>query len=244
MLSKWMMGAVLALVASSPLVAAEENRVVGRIQGYADIVEAVSDQEDPNLVLFQTLARDLDATGDAMQTSIEAMSDRAFQSFVETLEDEELRARVSSMEGTSARTEVIKAIRLDLLGKKMALYDRLNEMSPEDAKRAIRDLLVDVESPDNTQAFTREFGTAVGKFFGKVGGFIAGHTIFAAWNTVKVVGAGPFLLAVKILSTAGKGVYIGFQYTKEFRHGLRTGTKAGWKTVRAKLEGEEQKLTN
>lgn len=240
---KWMMGAVLALVASSPLIA-DENHVVGRIQGYADVVEAITDQEDPNLVLLQTLMHDLDTTGDAMAKSIGEMSDRAFQSYVETLEDSELKIRLTSMETPAARAEVIKAIRLDFLGKKMALFDRLSEMSPADAQRAIRDLLVEVESPDNGQAFTKEFGTAVGKFFGKVGGFIAGHSLFAAWNTVKVVGAGPFLVVVKILSTAGKGVYIGFQYTKEFRHGLRTGTKTGWKTVRAKLEGEEQQLTN
>lgn len=242
--SYWMIGAVLvSLVATSPL-SADEDHTLGRIMGYAEIVNGVSDLEDPNLVLLQTLIRDLDTAGQEMEHTVKEMSDRAFRDLVDTLEDGELRGRVRAMETGPAREAVIKAIHQDLLGKKMALHDRLTELSPEEVRHAINDLLTMLQAPESGQAFAQEIGTAVGRFFGKVGGFILGHGIFVTASSATVVAAGPFLVAVKILSTAGKGVYIGFQYTREFRVALRAGTRAGWKAVRARLEGELEGLAD
>jgi len=246
--AKIILSAVAAAFLAAPLMADETANVVGRIQGYKEVLETLNQEDEPNLVLYQMLAKDLDQAREKSHRAIDEMSQRRFGEFVAEMQNEELSVKIAGLEATAARDLVKREISRDILGKKMALADSLPDMQPEKAKAAIAELFVQASSPEANQAFIKDlaknWGAKVGNFFGVVVGNILGHTLFAVSSTIVTIGAGPFLVCAKILSAGGKAAYVGYQYTKEFQFGLRKGIKEGWRSVRGVLEGEAKGLSD
>lgn len=239
--------ALAALAITSSLEAGENGeRLVGGIEGYEQVATMAANSADPNLVLLHTLMQDLDALGDAIQKDVEVASDRALRKIMDGVEDPDLRARIQKMDGKEARAELVRAARRDLHGKKTALFERLRNIPPAEARRGISELRSAVDSPEVSQAFLQEGAARLGRVLGESGGFILGYTAFSGYNVTKVTGVSAFLVAVKLGGLSRKAGYIGWQYTREFWRGIwsgiRDGMNAVWRKIGSGLEAEGSKL--